>query len=81
MLDRLMDWQDRVLYRMKYLHDSWSENTHIFVRSMALIWNFHPFTKRTCRHSPFSDLSGYHENWLENLLIAGSLGGYRYSTN
>lgn len=83
MLDRLMDWQDRVLYRMKYLHDSRPENARLFVRAMALIWNFHPFTKRTGRHSPFADINGfvYHENWLENLLIAGSLGGCQYATN
>jgi hypothetical protein len=51
---------------------------------MALLWNFHPYGKRTRakdpdRRSPFKDLNGfeYHENWLRNLLIAGSMNGYR----
>jgi hypothetical protein len=50
---------------------------------MALIWNFHPYGKRTRsrdpnRHSPFHDLNGfcYVDNWLENLLVAASMGGY-----
>ena len=83
MLDRLMNWQDRMLYKMKYLHDSWAQNARLFIRAMALIWNFHPYTKRTGRHSPFEDVNGfiYHENWLQNLLIAGSLGGFGYVTN
>jgi len=31
------------------------------------------------RCSPFKDLNGfeYHDNWLRNLLIAGSMNGYR----
>lgn len=82
-LDRLMDWQDRVLYRMKYLHDSYPQHTRLLVRALALLWNFHPFTKRTGRHSPFEDLNGfiYHQNWLQNLLIAASLGGFRFANN
>jgi len=29
--------------------------------------------------APFKDLNGfeYHDNWLRNLLIAGSMNGYR----
>jgi hypothetical protein len=50
---------------------------------MALIWNFYPYDQRTKqahpeRYSPFAELNGfvYHENWLHNLLIAGSMNGY-----
>lgn len=80
-LDRLMNYQDRVLYGMQYFHGS-HQSAWLYLRSMALIWNFHPYGKRTrCqnpdRHSPFKDLNGfcYVENWLENLLIAASMAG------
>lgn len=80
MLDRIMDWQDRMLYKMRYFHSkSLSSTGRLFVRAMGLVWNFHPFCKKTGRHSPFADLNGfvYHDNWLENLMIAASLGGRR----
>jgi hypothetical protein len=51
---------------------------------MALVWNFHPYGTRTVtenpdRSSPFEDINGfrYHQNRLENMLIAASMGGYR----
>ena len=83
MLDRLMNYQDRLLYTMQYFHGS-EDSARQYLRAMALIWNFHPDGHRTtakapdCR-SPFKDLNGfeYHENWLRNLLIAGSMNGYR----
>ena len=81
-LDRLMNYQDRMLYCMQYFHGTWA-NALLYLRSMALIWNFHPYGKRA-RHeglgaSPFEELNGfqYHSNWLHNLLIAASLGGWR----
>jgi hypothetical protein len=80
MLDRLMDFQDRILYGMRYLHSYALQGTaRLMVRAMALLWNFHPFGRKTGRHSPFADLNGliYHPNWLENLMIAASLGGRR----
>jgi len=80
MLDRLMDFQDRMLYDMRYLHCFSLQGTgHLMVRAMAFLWNFHPFGRKTKRHSPFADLNGfvYHENWLQNLLIAASMGGRR----
>lgn len=75
MLDRIMSWQDRVLFNMKYFHWHKRKSPVLFVRAMALCWNFHRYTKRVGRHSPFEDLNGfvYHHNWLENLLIAASL--------
>ncbi len=81
MLDRLMNHQDRLLYTMQYFHGN-KESARLYLRSMALIWNFHPYGTRTLsqcptRISPFTDLNGfsYHDNWLHNLLIASSMNG------
>ena len=80
-LDRLMDYQDRLLYDMCYFHGS-RESASLYLRAMALLWNFHPYCIRTqikyglgC--SPFHRINGfrYHHNWLENFLIAASIGG------
>ncbi len=80
---------------MRYLHGT-HESARLALRAMALpglriagagLWNFHPYGARTCqsapqRLSPFHDLNGfqYHDNWLQNLLVAASLGGRRAST-
>jgi hypothetical protein len=81
-LDRLMNYQDSYIYSMKYFHGS-IQSAGIQMRSMALLWNFHPYGQRTKqdhpeKFSPFEELNGfvYHENWLHNLLIAGSMNGY-----
>jgi len=79
-LDRLMNYQDRLLYDMQYLHSS-LPSARLYVRSMALVWNFHPYGRQTQAKydhqitSPFQGLNGfqYHHNWLHNLLIAASL--------
>ena len=80
-LDRVMNYMDRVLYAMQYFHGNVA-SARLYLRSMALIWNFHPYGQQTRREhpgrsSPFKDINGfqYHENWLHNLLIASSLGG------
>jgi len=82
-LDRLMNYQDLVLYSMQYFHRS-KGAARLQLRAMALIWNFHPYSSRTksnhpTRSSPFQDLNGfqYHDNWLHNLLIASSMNGQR----
>ena len=82
-LDRLMNYQDLVLYSMQYFHRS-KESARLQLRAMALLWNFHPYGSRTksdnpARSSPFQDLNGfqYHDNWLHNLLIASSMNGRR----
>jgi hypothetical protein len=82
-VDRLLNYQDRVLYAMRYFHHS-TASARLAVRAMAMQWNFHPFGARlrrtdVARLSPFHDLNGfqYHANWLENFLIASSLGGLR----
>ncbi|MGB5633757.1 MAG: hypothetical protein WBM86_13410, partial [Waterburya sp.] len=87
MVDRLMNHQDRLLYTMQYFHGS-TTSAKLYLRSMALIWNFHPYGTRTrskcsTRISPFSDLNGfsYHHNWLHNLLIASSMNGRKTLQN
>jgi len=80
-LDRLMDYQDRLLYTMQYFHST-TESASLYVRAMALVWNFHPYGQKTQdkygpRASPFQQLNGfrYHDNWLENMMIAASMNG------
>ena len=82
-VDRLINYQDRVLYAMRYYHAT-TASARLAVRAMALQWNFHPYGVRLRRDqpsrvSPFHDLNGfqYHPNWLHNLLIASSMGGLR----
>ncbi len=75
-VDRLMNYQDRLLYSMQYFHGT-IESARKSVRSMAMLWNFHPyvkrmFSKKSSRISPFHDVNGfvYHENWLHNFLVS-----------
>lgn len=82
-VDRLMDHQDRFLYGMHYFHGTAASAT-MTTRSAALLWNFHPYGRRArptdaWKSSPFTELNGfaYHDNWLQNLLIASSMGGWR----
>jgi len=82
-VDRLLNYQDRLLYAMRYCHAT-TASARLAVRAMALQWNFHPYGSRLRRDqpsrvSPFHDLNGfqYHPNWLHNLLIASSMGGLR----
>jgi len=82
-VDRLMNYQDRKLYAMRYFHHS-TKSARLMVRAIAMMWNFHPYSERLRRHvdsrfSPFCDLNGfqYHGNWLHNFLIASSMGGVR----
>jgi hypothetical protein len=86
-LDRLMNYQDRTLYAMQYMHGT-KDSARLYVRAMALVWNFHPYAPQTRakydgkRNSPFEGLNGfrYHDNWLHNLLIASSLQGQSFQT-
>ena len=80
-VDRLMNYQDRILYAMQYFHGT-LHSAKQGLRAMALLWNFHPYTRKVQAiephaMSPFEDLNGfrYHDNWLRNFLIASSLNG------
>jgi transposase-like protein len=81
--DRLLNHLDRVLYAMRYCHGQ-QASARLAVRAWAMQWNFHPYSARVrsaqpMRSSPFADLNGfhYHPNWLQNFLIASSMGGLR----
>lgn len=83
MLDYLMQRLDRHLFNAKYFHGSISA-AELGVRGWALINNFAPSNPTTIKKhggliSPAERLNGfaYHHNWLHNLLISASLGGYR----
>jgi hypothetical protein len=80
-VDRVMNYQDRILYAMQYFHGS-EDAAKAGSRAMAMLWNFHPYGRKVQKqapysHSPFEDLNGfrYHDDWLRNLLIASSLNG------
>ena len=81
-LDRLMNYQDRILYSIRYFH-GFRASALLYLRSMALVWNFHPYSTRArhdgLRASLFEELNGfqYHSNWLQNMLVAASLRGWR----
>ena len=83
MIDRTMDKMDKFLYLRKYFHGDLqvAENT---IRAYSLFFNFRPYCPKTKKLkngvcSPFEQLNGfvYHENWLQNLLIATSRNGFR----
>jgi len=82
-VDRPMNYFDRVLYSMQYFHGNLT-SARLTVRSLALLWNFRPYCRKTRvrkqgQFSPFESLNGfrYHDHWLRNLLIASSLNGRR----
>jgi hypothetical protein len=83
MLDRLMQRMDRHLFNAQYFHGS-TDAAKLSIRGWALIQNFAPSNPRTVRkhngfQSPAERLNSfrYHDNWLHNLMISASLGGYR----
>ena len=41
-----MNYQDRILYAMQYLHGN-KASARLYVRAMALVWNFHPYGRQT----------------------------------
>jgi hypothetical protein len=44
-VDRLMTYQDRILYAMQYFHGS-EVATKAGLRAMAMLWNFHPYGRK-----------------------------------
>jgi len=40
-----MNYQDRILYTMQYFHGT-EDATKLGLRAMALLWNFHPYTRK-----------------------------------
>jgi len=83
MLDRLMQRMDRHLFSTQYFHGS-MDAAQLSIRGWTLIHNFAPWNPMTVKkhhgyRSPAERLNRfcYSENWLENLMISASLGGYR----
>jgi len=82
-LDRLMKLMSRHVFIHQWFHSTIKKAT-LNIRAYALIYNFAPSNPATIRKykgkkSPAERLNGfsYHDNWLQNLLISASLGGYR----
>ncbi len=83
LVDRLMRWQDRFLFNRQYFHRSW-EAAELGIRAWAILSNFRPYSPRTLANHPggrcaAERLNGfrYCDNWLENLRVSASMGGYR----
>jgi len=83
MLDRLMRSMNRYFDNGQHLHGS-LESSKRHSRSWALLHNFAPWCPAATRknagwRSPAERLNNhrYHDNWLHNLLVSASLGGYR----
>jgi hypothetical protein len=83
LVDRVLRRLDYHLYCGQHLHGS-TQAAEGGLRGWALIHNFAPSCPRTVRatpglRSPAERLNGkrYHSEWLQNLLVSASLGGYR----
>ena len=83
LVDRLLRRLDYHLYCTQHLHGA-AQACEQSLRGWALIDNFAPSCPRTVRaspalRSPAERLNGmrYHPDWLQNLLVSASLGGYR----
>jgi len=82
-LDRLMRGMNRYFDRGQHLHGSRGA-CRLHCRAWTLLWNFTPWHPAMTRRNngwrcPAERLNQhrYHDNWLQNLLISASLGGYR----
>ena len=83
MVDRLMKFIDRACFNAQYFHGR-LVSAERRVRALALLWNFCPSSPSTVKkyhgqRCPAERLNGkrYAKNWLENLLVSGSLNGYQ----
>jgi hypothetical protein len=83
MLDRVMRGMSRYFEDTQHLHGS-PEACGRHVRAWALLHNFRPWGPEAVRdndgwRSPSERLnaSRYHDDWLQNLHVSASLGGYR----
>lgn len=83
MLDRVMRSMNRYFDEGQHLHGS-EQACGRHVRAWALLHNFRPWHPATARandgwRSPAERLNKhrYHDDWLQNLLVSASLGGFR----
>ncbi len=82
LVDRLMKFLDRACFIGQYFHGTIDAAEHR-VRALALLWNFCPSSPQTVkkyggRVCPAERLNNkrYANNWLENLLVCGSMNGF-----
>jgi hypothetical protein len=83
LVDRLMKFLDRACFNAQYFHGT-PASAELRVRALALLWNFCPSSPQTIKkHQGEScpavrlNHSCYSQNWLENLLVSGSMNGIR----
>jgi hypothetical protein len=83
MLDRLMRSMSRYFEGAQHLHGD-QRACALHCRAWALLHNFRPWHPATMRANegwrcPAERLNQhrYHDDWLQNLLVSASLGGYR----
>ena len=84
LVDRLMKYLDRACFNGQYFHGTLA-SAELRVRALALLWNFCPSSPQTVKKHggqscPAERLNNkrYSHNWLENLLISGSMNGSRH---
>jgi hypothetical protein len=81
-VDRPMNALYRSLYADRTLHGHLA-TAESRLRGWALLRNFRPFEPQTRRRTGYQSASHrlnkmkYHDNWLHNLYISASLGGFR----
>ena len=84
MLDRHMEPMARWLASGRYFHGN-LQTAELRTRAWALLHNYRPYCPRAkvsqAFTSPAHKLNGfvYRDNWLENLLVASSCQGFRFS--
>jgi hypothetical protein len=83
MRDRVMRGMSRYFEDGQHLHGSPAAGG-LHVRAWALLQNFRPWGPEAVRdndgwRSPAERLNAhrYHDDWLQNLQVSASLGGYR----
>jgi len=83
MLDRVMRSMNRYFEGGQHLHGS-QEACALHCRAWALLYNYRPWHPRVARANggwrcPAERLNRrrYHDDWLQNLLVSASLGGFR----
>ena len=75
-------FMDKFLYNRKYLKGR-KQTAQKSITAFCIAHNFRPYVPATVKkkniRSPFEKLNGfqYHDNWLQNMLIATSGNGYR----
>jgi hypothetical protein len=81
LVDRLMTFLDRACFHGQYFHGTF-ESAESRVRALGLLGNFCPSSPETVKKyagqaCPAERLNGkrYADNWLENLLVSGSMNG------